>query len=122
MGAFAFVCFSSTCWNAGLSAIVIRIHSPTSTRTPLSRNGTRQPQARNASSAVIAPISESIPLASSSPIGTPTWGQLAFRPRFVRSPDSSVIRTAPPHSPPSPSPCRKRSATSRIGAHTPIAP
>ena len=80
----------------------------------------RQPQERKAASEVTAPISDSTPLASSSPIGTPTCGQLALSPRRLGSPDSRVISTAPPHSPPSPSPCRNRSVTSRIGAQTPI--
>ena len=100
--------------------MVSRIQSPTTTSRPLSRKGTRQPQERNAASEVIAPISDNTPLASSSPIGTPTCGQLALSPRRLESPDSSVISTAPPHSPPRPSPCRNRRATSRIGAHTPI--
>ena len=65
-------------------------------------------------------------MARSRPIGTPTCGQLALRPRRRSSPDSSVIRTAPPHSPPRPSPWTKRSATSsdrrphpdrRVGRH-----
>ena len=120
MGARALVSLASTSWNSGLSAMVIRIHSPTSTSTPLSRNGTRQPHDRNAASVVSAPISDRTPLASSSPMGTPTCGQLALSPRRRSSPDSSVMRTAPPHSPPRPSPWRKRSATSRTGAHTPM--
>ncbi len=90
------------------------------TSSPLSRNGTRQPHERNAASEVMAPISDRTPLARSRPIGTPTCGQLALRPRRRSSPDSSVIRTAPPHSPPRPSPWTNRSATSTIGAHTPI--
>jgi hypothetical protein len=72
----------STSWNSGLSAIVIRIHSPTMTSTPLSRNGIRQPQDRNAGSDVVEVTSESTPLASSRPIGTPTCGQLALSPRL----------------------------------------
>ena len=48
MGAFALSSLASTSWNSGLSEIVSRIHSPTTTSRPLSRNGTRQPQDRNA--------------------------------------------------------------------------
>ena len=33
---------------------------------------------------------------------------------------STAIRAAPPHSPPADRPCSSRSATSRIGAATPI--
>ena len=120
MGALAVVSVAFTSANRGLSAIVSLIHSPTRTSTPLSRNGTRQPQLRKADSEVTPPMRDRTPLESRSPIGTPTCGQLALSPRRDALPDSRVIRTAPPHSPPRPSPWMNRRATSRIGAHTPM--
>ena len=61
----------------------------------------------------------SIAVASSSPIGTPSCGQLAMRPRRFFEPHSMAMRTEPPHSPPTPMPCATRSRVSRIGANTP---
>jgi hypothetical protein len=97
-----------------------RIHRPTAISAPLSRNGTRQPHDSKAASDRVAVMMPSTPAASRLPAGTPTWGQLAFRPRRLGSPCSSDISTAPPHSPPSPRPWMTRSTTSRTGAATPM--
>ena len=90
--------------------MVIRIQSPTSTSAPDSRNATRQPHDRNASSDSTTLSRASTPAASRLPTGTPTCGQLALSPRLSGAPCSSDISTAPPHSPPRPSPCTNRSS------------
>jgi hypothetical protein len=86
----------------------------------LRRNGTRQPQARNSASDSRLESSAKMPVASRRPAGTPIWGQLPESPRFPSGECSTAMRTAPPHSPPTPKPCTKRSVTSSTGAHTPI--
>ena len=121
IGALALVSSCSSSWNSGVSAMVSRIHRPTTISTPLSRNGTRQPQDSKAASDSKADMMPSTPAASRLPAGTPTWGQLAFQPRRSGWPCSSDMSTAPPHSPPSPSPWTIRSTTSRMGAATPMA-
>ena len=85
----------------------------------LSRNGIRQPHESNESPSAWL-NSDTAPVESSRPIGTPTCGQLATSPRRRWSPHSIESVIEPPHSPPTPMPCRIRSTTSSIGAHTPI--
>src|SRR6266567_1342776 len=53
------------------------------------------------------------------PSGTPVCGQLDQKPRRRASPYSKDSRTEPPHSPPTPVPCRKRKTDKMIGAATP---
>ena len=88
--------------------------------TTLARNGTRQPQVSKLSPVRLL-IHLTMPVDSSSPIGTPTCGQLAAKPRRRCEPHSMDSSTEPPHSPPTPMPCRTRSRVSRIGAARPIA-
>ena len=64
--------------------------------------------------------SETAPVDSSSPIGTPTCGQLAMKPRRLGLPHSMLSVTEPPHSPPTPIPWRIRRRTRSVGAHTPM--
>lgn len=106
--------------NAGDSETDTRIHSPMTTSTPDSRNGIRQPQARNASSDWTAASSASTPVASRFPPGAPACGHEAQNPRLRSSPCSATSSTAPPHSPPSANPCTSRSTVSRTGAPTPM--
>ena len=120
MGIRTSVLLSWTRLKAGLSMILNRIKSPTPTSMMLSRNGIRQPQARNCSSGRVA-TARKIRLESMSPAGTPIWGQLPKNPRLSAGECSTAIRTAPPHSPPTPRSCAKRSTTSSNGAATPIA-
>jgi hypothetical protein len=81
----------------------------------------RQPQVSNE-----APIrwlqSETAPVESRRPIGTPTCGQEPMRPRRRGLPHSIVSVTEPPHSPPTPMPCSTRSRMSSVGAQKPIDP
>ena len=119
MGIRASVLLSCTRLKAGLSMILKRIKSPTATSRMLSTNGIRQPQAMNCASGRLE-TARKIRLESMSPAGTPICGQLPKNPRFSRGECSTAIRTAPPHSPPTPRPCAKRSTTSRSGAQMPI--
>ncbi len=96
-----------------------RTQSPTPTRTRLARNGTRQPQSLNASPEAIA-NSDIASVPRMRPMGTPTCGQLAIRPRLRWSPHSIDNSTEPLHSPPTAMPCRMRRMTSRTGAATPM--
>jgi hypothetical protein len=111
---------SLTCWNAGDSMIFRRMNRPTPTSTIEIRNGIRQPQAMNWSSVVALCTMVNASVESSRPAGTPICGQLPKKPRLPLGACSTDISTAPPHSPPTPMPCAKRSTTSRIGAARPI--
>jgi len=106
------------CPNAGLSSTRSRTYNPMATRTMLARNGTRQPQVSNEGPATEL-NSLTMPVDSSSPTGTPTCGQLAMKPRQRCLPHSIDSSTEPPHSPPTPMPCRTRRTTSRKAAVTP---
>ncbi|GAA2806907.1 hypothetical protein GCM10020219_093330 [Nonomuraea dietziae] len=74
------------CWKTGDSLMESLIHRPTITSTPDSRNGTRQPHDRNASSDWKAASSASTPVASRLPPGAP-----ALRPR---GPEAAPARVA----------------------------
>ncbi len=110
----------SACLNTGDSSTESRIHRPTITSTPDSRNGIRQPQAPNADSDSTAVSSASTPVASNCPAGAPVCGHDAQKPRRRASPCSDTSSTAPPHSPPSAKPCTSRSTVSRTGAMLPM--
>lgn len=90
------------------------------TSTKLTRKGTRQPQLAKDCSLMTALMSLIIAVESSRPIGTPSCGQLAIRPRRLRLPHSMLMRTEPPHSPPTPMPWARRSTVRMMGAATPI--
>ena len=124
-GEAAFWSFCSTCWNTGVSSTCRRTHSPMMTITMDSRNGTRQPQAMNASSKSPDVCPRTVtrirnrPLASRNPNGAPSWGHMpahARRPLAAVSVDS---RAAPDHSPPRPRPWQKRIRASSAGAQMP---
>ncbi len=110
---------ASASLNSGDSSTASRIHRPTPTSTAESRNGTRQPQARNVASDWTPVSSESTPAASRFPAGAPPCGQDAQNPRRRASPCSDTSSTAPPHSPPRAKPCTSRSSVSSTGAVTP---
>ena len=74
-GIRASVLVSLTRENNGLSMILSLIKSPTATSKMLKRNGTRQPQARNASSGSPA-SNKKMRFEKMSPAGTPICGQL----------------------------------------------
>ena len=115
---------ASACASASLktgdSSTDSRIHRPTITSTPDSRNGIRQPQLPNAASDSTAVSSDSTPVASSCPAGAPVCGHEAQNPRRRASPCSDTSSTAPPHSPPSAKPWTSRSTVSSTGAAVPI--
>ncbi len=118
-GILSTVCCFFTAANAGLSSTRSRTYRPMPTSTMDSRNGIRQPQLLKSSSEVLPCTSLTSPVDSSRPSGTPSCGQLAKKPRRRWLPHSIDISTEPPHSPPTPMPCRIRRITSRIGAAMP---
>src|SRR5215216_3952055 len=59
-------------------------------------------------------------VATTSPAGMPMPGQLPKKPRLPGGAYSTAISVAPPHSPPTAKPCKKRRTTSRTGAQMPI--
>ena len=103
----------------GDSSTCSRTHSPTMTSTADSRNGIRQPQARNAASLWKTARKASRPLAISWPAGAPACGHEAQKPRLRGLPCSETMSTAPPHSPPRAKPWMQRSTVSSTGASTP---
>jgi hypothetical protein len=96
------------------------MYQPTKTMTAESQNATRQPQLRNASSERVEDSTNSTRVARRLPTGTAACGQLAQKPRDFAGLCSATSSTAPPHSPPTAKPCRKRRTTRRIGASRPI--
>ena len=105
--------------NAGDSLRLTRTKMPTPTSRMLTRNGTRHPHA--SSSASGSPTaSANMPMAARLPSGLPICTMLPNSPRRPGGAFSTTISTAPPHSPPSPTPCRNRRNTSRSGAAMPI--
>ena len=84
----------------------------------LNRKGSRQPQVSN-EPPIVWVSSETAPVESSRPIGTPTCGQLPMKPRRLGLPHSMHSVTEPPHSPPTPIPWIRRSRTSSVGAQKP---
>lgn len=67
----------SAAWNTGDSSTDRRTHIPSTTSRPESRNGTRQPHRKKASSDSSAVSAASTPVASSWPAGAPVCGQEA---------------------------------------------
>jgi hypothetical protein len=65
--------------NTGVSSMVSRTHSPTPTRTMLSRNGMRQPQSRKAG--LVSPratlTARNVALDSAKARAGPSWGKIA---------------------------------------------
>ncbi len=91
------------------------------TSTAEIRNATRQPQDSNCSSVSATASTARVALASRLPAGGPICAADAQKPRFLGSPYSLDSSTAPPHSPPTPTPWANRRMTSAIGASTPMA-
>ena len=102
-----------------MSSSLSRIHRPKATSTAEIRNATRQPQLRNCSSVRAAASTARTPLASRLPAGGPICAADAQKPRLFGSPYSLDSSTAPPHSPPTPTPWANRSSTRMIGARDP---
>jgi hypothetical protein len=105
-------------WKSGLSATFSRMTRPTLTRTTLSRNGMRQPHAKNCSSGSSV-AAATAPAASIDPAGAPRFAKDAANPRLPPGACSRAMSMAPPHSPPTASPCRIRNTISRTGATAP---
>src|SRR5258706_2749711 len=76
---------------------------------------TRQPQARKSASGG-RDRSETTPEDKQRPMAKPICGRLENKPRLCGGAYSYAINTAPPHSPPRPMPCKRRSTTSMMGA------
>ena len=109
---------AATAANSGDSVTCRRIYSPTATSTELSRNGTRHPQLRNASSGN-PPSAVKARLLSTSPSTMPEVIRLPQKPRRAVA-CSTIISAAPPHSPPVAKPCTSRSNTRSSGAAMPM--
>ena len=80
----------------------------------------RQPHEVNASSLISRPSSAITPFASRVPAGGPICAADAHSPRRFGSPYSLDSSTAPPHSPPTATPCANRRTTNRIAAVPPM--
>ncbi|MNT56856.1 hypothetical protein D3C72_1941910 [compost metagenome] len=114
----ACACFSAR--KSGDSLTLSRITKPTTSSTAENRNGTRQPQLRNASSS--RPVTSlNISIDRISPAGLPNCAKDAKKVRLLLSGECSpAISTAPPHSPPTAIPCTIRSRINRTGAQKPM--
>ena len=115
----ASVCVSLTRWKAGDSYSRSRTNRPIAISTTLNRNGIRQPQDRNAASEVVCWTVRKTTVDRNRPAGTPICGQLPKKPRRPLGACSTDIRTAPPHSPPTPMPWAMRNSTRMTGAQIP---
>lgn len=85
----------------------------------LDKNGMRQPNAKNCSSVSHSLRIKNNPPDRMNPIGAPSCGNIPYHARFPGGAFSIASNTAPPHSPPSPSPCPKRHKANNNGAITP---
>ena len=106
--------------NTGVSVIVSRTYRPTPTSSELARNGRRQPKAKNCSSVSIVESRRKMPPEKRNPIGAPSCGNMPYQARLPGGAFSTASSTAPPHSPPRPSPWPKRQIASSSGAARPI--
>ena len=80
----------------------------------------RQPKAKNCASVKNLDSNRKIPPEQRNPAGAPSCGNIPYHARFPGGAFSIASNTAPPHSPPSPSPWPKRNNARRDGASTPI--
>src|SRR5215212_7607803 len=96
IGAWASVWVSLTSSNTGDSAILSLIKSPTSTTTALSRNGMRQPQARNCSSGRLEKMANT-PAESSVPAQRPTGPLPSYGETLYASQQDEQDRCEYPH-------------------------
>jgi hypothetical protein len=64
--------------------------------------------------------STNTPVARKNPIGAPSCGNMPYQARLPGGAFSVASSTAPPHSPPRPSPWPKRHSASSSGAATPM--
>ncbi|MCY1555610.1 hypothetical protein D9M68_922870 [compost metagenome] len=112
--------FSIALANSGVSEILRRMNRPKITRRALARNGTRQPQAMKASSPMKWASTRKMVVAKKKPTGAPNCGNMPYQARLPSGAFSVASSTAPPHSPPRPSPCPRRHSASSSGAATPI--
>jgi hypothetical protein len=104
----------------GLSLTLRRIQTAKIISTKLSRNGTRQPQARSCSSLRTTSSSAHRADAARVPEFVPSETSEATRPRRLTGAYSASITVAPAISAPAPKPWTRRSTTRRIGAVMPI--
>src|SRR4051812_42888212 len=106
--------------NSGDSSTCERTYVPMITSTKLRRNGTRHTQVSKAFVPATAARNAMTPEAVMMPTGPDALIQDAKNPRLPDGAFSIVRQTAFMYSPPSASPCRKRKATSAMGAQMPI--
>src|SRR5256886_12960951 len=91
-----------------------------STSAALARKGIRQPYAKKLSLERYFDRQRKIPPEKRKPIGAPSCGNMPYHARLPGGAFSTASSTAPPHSPPSPSPWPKRQIASSNGAARPI--
>ncbi len=90
--------------NSGVSVIFSRIHSPTTTSRALAMKGTRHPQAINWLSLITWLRMMKDRVDRMKPIGAPSCGNMPNQAFLPGGAFSVANSTAPPHSPPRPSP------------------
>ena len=95
---------SMTSRNTGVSVIVRRTYRPTRTSTALARKGMRHPYEKNCSSVSHFDSIRKTPPEKKNPTGAPSCGNIPYHARLPGGAFSTASSTAPPHSPPSPSP------------------
>lgn len=109
-GSLTRVLRSSVFWKSGVSVMLRRTHSPVRTSNALAKNGTRQPHCMNCASSSTAPMPRKVPVDNRNPSGPPSCGNMPYHTRLPGGAFSVASSTAPPHSPPKPSPGRSGTA------------
>ncbi len=107
-------------WKAGVSTSCNRTYSPTNTNTALAKNGTRQPQLNNCASVKLLLITRNTPVEHKNPSGAPSCGKLPYQACLPGGAFSVASSTAPPHSPPNPTPCPNLQSARSPAASTPM--
>ena len=96
-----------------------RENSATTLSASATKNGNRQPQARNSAELSVCEKTMNSPLASMKPRAAPSWGIIAYQDRLSGGALSASSETSPSQAPPRPSPCPIRNRASSSGARTP---
>ena len=111
---------AAACNPSSVSCSPRRSSRPSTRNSTLPMKGTRQPQAATCSGFNSTVINQAQPEPRMNPMVVPTAVELLTRPRLADGANSVVYTIDPVNSPPTEKPCSSRSATSRMGAATPI--
>src|ERR1700722_2792945 len=106
--------------NAGVSTSCSRTYNPTSTNTALAKKGTRQPQLCSCGSLKVLFNHRNTPVEHRNPSGAPSCGKQPYHACFPGGAFSVASSTAPPHSPPRPTPCPNLQSANRPAASAPM--